>query len=241
MSNNNGQNENFSENFDATEEEVHNALIDLGWLLPRTEEELRRAEKSLEGAECPPFPPELEDPAPLIERLRREQEAALNQDSPENEKQKSHLRLVAQNQTFLETKENHIDISESETVEFVNDAPSFPALLRLEIPDETPSVVAGKLGVNVGFLKLVSDYREFVPDSWRDELAREAKNVYSIDEFRSRRTLKEPLSYQPIAASRAIPYSNRKMDWREILQKSNLHPDREARYRRLAEEEEKQQ
>lgn len=104
MSNNNEQNENFLENFDATEEEVYNALIDLGWLLPRSEEELRRAEKSLEGAECPPFPPELEDPAPLIERLRREQEAALNQDSLENEKQKSHLRLVAQNSNSLEKR-----------------------------------------------------------------------------------------------------------------------------------------
>lgn len=241
MSNNNGENENFSENFDATEEEVYHALIELGWLLPRTEEELRRAEKALEGAGCPPFPPELEDPTPLIERLRREQEAALNQGSSENEKQKSHLRLVAKNQTPLETKENRIEISESEAAEFEDDAPSFPALLHLEIPDETPSVVAVNLGVTRPFLKLVSDNRKSIPSSWRNELVKEAKKVYSIDEARSRRSLTDYYAHQQIAASRAIPYSDRTMDWREILQKSGLPPEREQHYRRLAEEEEKHQ
>lgn len=225
MNSNNRQNENLFENFDATEEEVYNALIDLGWLLPRTEEELCRAEKALETVECPPFPPELEDPAPLIERLRKEQEGNSKSDPHDNQKAKTALRLVANNQAVSESSED--------------DAPSFPVLLRRIVPNETPSVVAGKLGVNVGFLKLVSDHREFIPDSWCDELAKEAKNVYSIDESRSRRTLKERPTYQQqIAASRAVPYSNRKMDWREILQKSNLEPEREAHYRHLAEEEE---
>ena len=241
MSNNNGQNENFEENFDATEEEVYNALIELGWLLPRTEEELRRADKALEGAECPPFPPELEDPAPLIERLRREQEAALNQSSLENERSNNHLRLIAKNHIFSTTEEICANNSESETAEFADDAPSFPALLRLEIPDATPSVIAENLGVTRPFLKLVSDYRKSIPNSWRNELAKEAKKVYSIDEARSHRTLTEYHSYQEVAASRAIPYSDRTMDWREILQKSGLPPEREQHYRRLAEEEERQQ
>lgn len=241
MSNNNGQNENFLENFDTTEEEVYNALIELGWLLPRNEEELRRAEKSLEESECPPFPPELENPAPLIERLRREQETALNQDSPETDKQKSHLRLVAQDLVSLETEENPTQISEAETVEFTDDAPSFPALLRLEVPDETPSLVAENLGVTRPFLKLVSDNRKFIPNSWRNELAKEAKKVYSIDEARSQRTLTDYYSHQQIAASRAIPYSDQTMNWQEILRKSGLSPEREQHYRQLAEEEEKQQ
>jgi hypothetical protein len=242
MSNNNEQNENFSENFDATKEEIYNALIELGWLLPRTEEDLRRAEKALEkAADCPPFPPELEDPLPLIERLRQEQEASLNQESIKNEAQKSHLPLVAGTQTFSKAEENPVEISKTEGIKFEDDAPSFPALLRREIPDETPSVVAENLGVTRAFLKLVSDNRKSIPNSWRNELAREAKKVYSIDEARSRRTLTEHYSYQQIAASRAIPYSDRTMDWREILQKSGLSPEREQHYLLLAEEEEKQQ
>lgn len=239
MSNNNGQNENFLENFDATEEEIHNALIDLGWLLPRTEEELRRAEKALESAECPPFPPELEDPTPLIERLRKEEESALNLSSLKNEKSNSQLHLIAGNQTSSKTKEHVIGNSESEEIEIKDDVPSFPALLRREVPNETPSMVAEKLGVTRSFLKLVSDNRKFIPNSWRNELASEAKNVYSIDEARSYQTLSEHSSHQQIAASRALPYSGRTMSWQEILQKSKLSPEREQYYRLLAEEEEK--
>lgn len=241
MSNNNGQNEIFLENFDVvTEEEVYHALIELGWLLPRTEEELHRAKKALEGAECPPFPPELEDPTSLIERLRREQEAVLNQDAPENEKCNSHLHLVTENQTFSQAEGNCAGNSESKVVEFDDDAPSFPALLRREIPDETPSIVAENLGITRAFLKLVSDNRKSIPDSWREELAKEAKNLYSIDEARSRRTLTEYYSHQQIAASRAIPYSDQTMSWREILEKSGLSSESERHYRLLAEEEENQ-
>lgn len=114
-------------------------------------------------------------------------------------------------------------------------------MLRLEIPNETPSVVAENLGVTRPFLKLVSDNRKSIPNSWRDEIASEAKKVYSIDEARSRRTLTDYYSYQQVAASRTIPYSDQTLDWREILQKSGLPPEREQHYRRLAEEEEKQQ
>ena len=239
MNNHNGQNENFIEITGATEEDIYNALIELGWLLPRNEDELRRAEKALESVECPPFPTELEDPAPLIERLRREQEEKLDQTPVENEKPESHLRLVAKGQTNCETAfDSSLTATNAEELE-EETAPSFPALLHREIPDKTPSVVAEELGVNRIFLKLVSDNRETIPNSWRDELAKEANNVFSIEKWRSKQTLSKHSAYQQIAASRAKPYSDRKMSWHEILQKSGLSSDREAHYRRLAEDEEK--
>lgn len=240
MSNNNGQNENFFENLDVTEREIYNALIELGWILPRNEEELRRAEKSLESVECPPFPPELEDPAPLIERLRKEEEENSKSNALNEPKERSPLRLVVNNKAISETDGFTEATLENETPEIEDDAPSFPALLHRDISDETPSVVAENLGVTRDFLKLISDNRKFIPNAWREELVKEAKKKYSIDEARSRRTLTDYYSHQQIAASRAAPYSNRKMDWREILQKSKLRPDREAHYRLLAEEEEKQ-
>lgn len=221
MSNNKRQNKNIIENLEATEGEVYNALIELGWLLPRNEEEMIRAEKALKGIECPTLPAELENPAPLIERLRKEEASAK---PSENDKPKSSLRLVVNNQ--------------SDGINQTNEAPSFPALLHLEVPNETPSVVAGNLGVTRDFLKLVSDNRESIPNSWRNELTEKANKVYSIDKERSRRVLKQTF-YQPIAASRAIPYSDNRMDWKEILQKAKLSPESEQLYRELAEEEEK--
>lgn len=80
------QNKEFIENLEATEGEVYNALIELGWLLPCNEEEMIRAEKALEGIECPTLPAELENPAPLIERLRKEE---LSAKTLENEKPQS--------------------------------------------------------------------------------------------------------------------------------------------------------
>jgi hypothetical protein len=74
MNNINGQNKNLFENLNATEDEVYNALIELGWILPRNEEDFRRAEKALEGTECPPLSPKLKDPTSLIERLRKEEQ-----------------------------------------------------------------------------------------------------------------------------------------------------------------------
>lgn len=220
MSNNKRQNKDFIENLEVTEDEIYNALIELGWLLPRNEEEMIRAEKALEGVECPPFPAELENPAPLIERLRKEEST---QNTLVSEKPKSPLRLVVANQSNVETQ--------------TNEAPSFPALLHLEVPDETPSMVAGNLGVTRDFLKLVSDNRETIPNSWRNELAEIANKVYSIDKDRSRRVLKQTF-HQQIAASRAIPYSDNRMNWKEILQKAKLSPESEQLYRELAEEEE---
>lgn len=220
MSNSKRQNKEFIENLEATEGEVYNALIELGWLLPCNEEEMIRAEKALEGIECPTLPAELENPAPLIERLRKEE---LSAKTLENEKPQSPLRLVVNNQSDAKTQ--------------TKEAPSFPALLHLEVPNETPSVVAGNLGVTRDFLKLVSDNRETIPNSWRNELAEKANKVYSIDKARSKRLLSQTF-FQQIAASRAIPYSDNQMNWKEILQKSKLSPESERLYRELAEEEE---
>ena len=101
MSNNKRQNEEFIENFEPTEGEIYNALIELGWLLPRNEEEMIRAEKALEGVECPALPAELENPAPLIERLRKEESA---QKALATEKLENSLGLSVINQSDIETQ-----------------------------------------------------------------------------------------------------------------------------------------
>lgn len=51
------------------DERIHDALIEMGWLIPRTEEDVHLAEAALEQVECRPLPAELADPYRLIRRL----------------------------------------------------------------------------------------------------------------------------------------------------------------------------
>ena len=51
------------------DDRIHDSLIEMGWLIPRTEEDVRLAEAALEKVECRPLPPELADPYRLIHRL----------------------------------------------------------------------------------------------------------------------------------------------------------------------------
>lgn len=48
---------------------VYDSLIDRGWIIPQTEEEVERAERALARVELPPLSPELADPYRLIHRL----------------------------------------------------------------------------------------------------------------------------------------------------------------------------
>jgi hypothetical protein len=48
---------------------IYDALIERGWIIPQTEEEVKRAERALARVELPPLSPELADPYRLIHRL----------------------------------------------------------------------------------------------------------------------------------------------------------------------------
>src|SRR5947209_20574589 len=51
------------------EDLIYDALIEKGWLIPQTEEDVLRAERALAQVECSPLPPELADPYRIIDRL----------------------------------------------------------------------------------------------------------------------------------------------------------------------------
>lgn len=51
------------------DERIYNALIERGWIIPQTEEEVERAERALTHIELPPLSLELADPYRLIHRL----------------------------------------------------------------------------------------------------------------------------------------------------------------------------
>lgn len=56
------------------EDQIFYALIEKGWLIPQTEEDVQRAELALSQIECPPLPPELSNPYHLIGQLDEESE-----------------------------------------------------------------------------------------------------------------------------------------------------------------------
>src|SRR5215216_3486885 len=57
--------------FDELDEKIYHAFIELGWLIPQTEEDVERAEKALEEVECPSLPTELADSSKVLERIRK--------------------------------------------------------------------------------------------------------------------------------------------------------------------------
>lgn len=51
------------------EDQIYDAFIEKGWLIPQTEEDVLRAERALAQVECSPLPPGLADPYRIIDRL----------------------------------------------------------------------------------------------------------------------------------------------------------------------------
>ncbi len=62
----------FKEEFDRLDAEVYQTFVEMGWVIPQTEDEVIIAEKALEKVQFPPFPAELKDSSSLIVRLKKE-------------------------------------------------------------------------------------------------------------------------------------------------------------------------
>lgn len=56
--------------YDELDIKIYNAFIDLGWLIPQSEEDIERAEKSLEDLIRPTLPTELLDSSNILENIR---------------------------------------------------------------------------------------------------------------------------------------------------------------------------
>jgi tetratricopeptide (TPR) repeat protein len=70
---------------ESLEDQIYDALIEQGWLIPQTEEDVLRAELALAQVECSPLPPELADPYRIIDRLNEACEITANMTSAEIE------------------------------------------------------------------------------------------------------------------------------------------------------------
>ena len=66
------QGKEFKEEFDQLDAEIYKSFIELGWVIPQTEEEVTIAEKALQKIQIPPLPAGVKDSSPLIAQLRKE-------------------------------------------------------------------------------------------------------------------------------------------------------------------------
>lgn len=63
---------NSREEFDQLDAEIYKTFIELGWVIPQTEDEVMISEKALQNIQIPSIPAGIKDSSPLIERLRKE-------------------------------------------------------------------------------------------------------------------------------------------------------------------------
>lgn len=199
MNNINGQNKNLFGNLNATEEEVYNALIELGWILPRNEEDFQRAEKAFEGTECPPLSSELKDPTSLIERLRKEQET----ESTQNNKDLAPERSKLQGNIALDL------------------APTLLSLLR-QATKISQSLIAQRLEVTIPFMRGCSDFHDSVPEQCKQELIERTFREFNfIDKSLIEKVVRHP-GQVATAGFRDSSYSGKRMNFEEIVEKSGM-------------------
>ncbi len=214
------------------DQQIYEALIEIGWLIPQTEEDVRLAEEALNQLDYPPLPPALADPSRFIHLLDDGTEED-GENSPSTV-ESSDDGVAANPATvipFRPAKQpNHGEVASS---------PVRPYLGMLcEVTGETPSLISRELGVTVPFLTLIVQHRESVPNSWRTELVDRAAAKWGVDRSIARRSLEHP-DQQEIAASRRTAYSMEKISYREILKRSGLRPEAQKFWIALAEAEEK--
>jgi hypothetical protein len=212
------------------DQQIYEALIEMGWLIPQTEEDVRLAEEALSHLDYPPLPPALADPSRFIHLLDdgTEEDGENSLGTVES----SDAGVAANPATvipFRPAKQpDHGEIASS---------PVRPYLGMLcELTGQTPSVIARELDVKVPFLTLIVQHRESVPDSWRTEMVERAAATWGVDRSLARRSLEHP-DQQEIAASRRAPYSTKKIDYREILRRSGFEPEAQKYWIALAEAE----
>lgn len=210
------------------DQQIYEALIEMGWLIPQTEEEVRLAEAAMDQSNCPPLPAALADPSHLFHRLNesdeKNDENAL--DAVENSRSEATANLGA---VIPFQPANSAAPNEG------NSSLVLPFLGMLgEETGETPSIIARELDVTVPFLTLIVQHRESVPDSWRTEMIERAAVRWNVDRQRARHSLEHP-DQQEIAASRNSPYSTKKISYREILKRSGLRPEAQKYWLALAE------
>lgn len=205
------------------EDQIYDALIDKGWLIPQTEEEVLRAERALADFECSPLPPELADPYQLFDRL----------DADPGEGQ------------FLEAlaggESHHIEAAPAAN-EARQEAPEstdthISVLANLRGCTQLPaSQIAVRMGVTVPFLSAVGRYPKVIPIGWRRELDSRAERGLGTQRGLVMHSFDRPYQAQ-MAASRDEAYEDEQMTPERILEQCGMSEEQRREWLKLASDE----
>jgi hypothetical protein len=202
----------------AMEEQIYDALIDKGWIIPQTEEEVLRAEQALAQVECSPLPPEMADPYRLFDRL---------EDDPGEEQLLRALSAGESRQTAAPVGE-----AGQEAAGATDEHASVLADLRVRtrLP---ASQIAVRMGVTVPFLSAVGRYPKVVPIGWRRELDARAERGLGTQSGVVMSSFERPYQAQ-MAASRDEAYDAERMTPERILDQSGMGEEERREWFRLA-------
>ncbi len=196
---------------ESLEDQIYDALIEKGWLIPQTEEDVLRAECALAQVECSPLPPELADPYRIIDRL--------DEDTNIDEV----LKALASDETGPAAP----PIRAARTGATGARATPVSVLAELRHHTKLPaSQIALKMDVPVSFLSAVGRYPKVVPINWRRELDSRAERKLGTDRGVVLNAFEHPYEAQ-MAASRDAAYEVEEMTAEKILDQSGM--DEEAK------------
>lgn len=117
------------------------------------------------------------------------------------------------------------------------DAPR-PLLVTLRAHSQLPpSAIADAMEVPVAFLSVVSRHPGAVPQGWRQELARRARQALQVDEDIVMTSFDVPFQYD-MAASRDVPYATDAVrDYTDLLDRAGMRPEVRRFWQTLATDE----
>lgn len=178
--------------FDEEDKKIYDAFIELGWLIPQTEEEVERAEKGLGKIKCPSLPSELTDPSKILERIKNRKNNA--EDIKNNPIQPN--KMLELSPTLLSLLWQATKISQNH--------------------------IAQKLEVTIAFMRGCSDFSDSVPEQCKQELINRAVKKFSfIDKILIEKIVRHPKQIAT-AGFRDTSYSGKKMSFEEIVEKSGM-------------------
>ncbi len=205
---------------ESLEDQIYDALIEKGWLIPQTEEDVLLAERALAQVQCSPLPTELADPYRIIDRLDEDtdEDVILKALAPENSAAADRF-IGAVSGEVTGAQVSHVSV-----------------LAELRARTKLPaSQIALKLDVTVPFLSAVGRYPKVVPINWRRELDARAERKLGTDKGVVMSAFERPYQAQ-MAASRDGAYDAEQLTPEKILDQAGMDEDKKRYWIALAAE-----
>lgn len=211
------------------DEQIYDALLEKGWLIPQTEEDLRHVEAYSKQEDCSPLPPELADPYALFPRLDEIAEEELGTGEAVT------LRDVEPDQHPVLIQPNESGVAKAAGATPTNHV-SLLADLR-ELTGLQATQIAHELDVTVPFLSSVGRHPKVVPLQWWKELDTRAARNLNLSQGTLMRQREHPYQAQ-MAASRDSAYEVVGITYEELLEQSGMDEDAKRYWLTLAAAEE---